>query len=137
MPHRSWNESYASGELPWDTGVPEPLLAEFINLGEVAPGRALEIGSGTGTNAIWMAQQGFDVLGVDVSPRAVETAIAKMGGRDVSCRFATLNFLAAPPPDGPFQFIFDRGCFHVSMNRRSGRASPRRSRPHCPVAACG
>ena len=33
MPHRPWNESYASGELPWDTGVPEPLLVEFVNSG--------------------------------------------------------------------------------------------------------
>lgn len=44
MPHPSWNESYASGELPWDTGEPEPLLVEFVTSGGVAPGRTLEIG---------------------------------------------------------------------------------------------
>ena len=36
-----------------------------------------------------------------------------MQGRHLGCRFATLDFLTAPPPDGPFQFVFDRGCFHV------------------------
>jgi methyl halide transferase len=113
MPHRSWNESYASGELPWDTGQPEPLLVEFVTSGGIAPGRTLEIGAGTGTNAIWLAERGFNVLGVDVSSLAVEKARAKMEDRDLRCRFATLDFLAAPPPDGPFQFIFDRGCFHV------------------------
>jgi SAM-dependent methyltransferase len=113
MPHPSWNESYASGELPWDTGEPEPLLIEFVNSGGVAPGRSLEIGAGTGTNAIWLAERGFHVLGIDVSKLAVERATAKMGGRDLSCRFATCDFLAAPVSDGPFQFIFDRGCFHV------------------------
>jgi SAM-dependent methyltransferase len=113
MPHPSWNESYASGQPPWDTGQPEPLLIEFITSGGVAPVRTLEIGAGTGTNAIWLAECGFDVLGVDVSPLAVERANAKMDGRDLSCRFATLDFLAAPPPGGPFNFIFDRGCFHV------------------------
>lgn len=113
MPHPSWNERYATGPLPWDTGQPEPLLVEFVTSGAVAPGLTLEIGTGTGTNAIWMAERGFDVLGVDVSPLAVERARAKMDGRALSCRFATLDILGAPPPHGPFQFVFDRGCFHV------------------------
>ena len=112
MPHPSWNESYASGQLPWDTGQPEPLLVEFVTSGAVMPSPAFEIGAGTGTNAIWMAQRGFDVIGVDVSPLAVERAHAKMEGRTLRRRFAVLDFLV-PPPDGPFQFVFDRGCFHV------------------------
>jgi SAM-dependent methyltransferase len=113
MPHPSWNESYASGQLPWDTGQPEPLLVEFVASSCVKPSPMLEIGAGTGTNAIWMAERGFDVLGVDVSPLAVERARAKMDGRALRCRFAALDFLAAPLPGGPFQFVFDRGCFHV------------------------
>lgn len=113
MSHPSWNESYASGQLPWDTGHPEPLLIDFVTSGAVTPGPTLEIGAGTGTNAIWMAERGFDVLGVDVSLLAVESAHAKLGGRALRCRFAAWDFLAAPPSDGPFQFVFDRGCFHV------------------------
>jgi SAM-dependent methyltransferase len=113
MQPQSWNERYASGELPWDTGLPEPLLVEFVNSGSIAPERTLEIGTGTGTNAIWLAERGFDVLGVDVSSLAVERANAKMDGRDLRCRFATFDFLAASVPDGPFHFVFDRGCFHV------------------------
>jgi SAM-dependent methyltransferase len=113
MPRPSWDESYASGQLPWDTGQPEPVLVEFVTSGRVRPGPTLEIGAGTGTNAIWMAERGFDVLGVDVSPLAVERAHAKMEGRALRCRFATSDFLAAAPPGGPFQFVFDRGCFHV------------------------
>jgi SAM-dependent methyltransferase len=112
-PHPSWNESYASGQLPWDTGQPEPLLVEFVTSGAVTPSATLEIGAGTGTNAIWMAERGFDVLGVALSPLAVERAHAKMQGRALRCRFAAWDFLAAPPPDGPFQFVVDRGCFHV------------------------
>lgn len=113
MPHPSWNESYASGQLPWDTGQPEPLLVKFVDSGRVAPGKALEIGAGTGTNSIWMAERGFDVLGVDIAPLAVEKAKTKMEGRALRCRFAAGDFLASPPPGGPFQFVFDRGCFHV------------------------
>ena len=113
MPHPSWNESYASGQLPWDTGQAEPLLVEFVTSAAVMPSSVLEIGAGTGTNSIWMAERGFDVLGVDVAPLAVEKAQAKMKGRALRCRFAAWNFLAAPPPGGPFRFVFDRGCFHV------------------------
>ncbi|HET7103634.1 MAG TPA: class I SAM-dependent methyltransferase [Terracidiphilus sp.] len=113
MPHPPWNESYASGQLPWDTGQPEPLLVDFIASSGVKAGKTLEIGSGTGTNAIWMAERGFDVLGVDVSPLAVERARAKMKDRALGCRFAALDILTTPPPGGPFQFVFDRGCFHV------------------------
>jgi SAM-dependent methyltransferase len=118
MPRPSWNDSYAWGQLPWDTGKPEPLLVDFIASGfiasgAVASGSVLEIGAGTGTNAIWLAEQGFSVLGLDVSPLAVEHAQAKLGSRELRCRFAVCDILAAAPPDGPFQFVFDRGCFHI------------------------
>jgi SAM-dependent methyltransferase len=89
------------------------VLVEFVTSGRVKPGPSLEIGAGTGTNAIWMAECGFEVLGVDVSPLAVEKATAKMGERNLPCRFVAWDFLASPPPHGPFQFVFDRGCFHV------------------------
>lgn len=60
-----------------------------------------------------MAEQGLDVLGIDAAPLAVERARAKMNGRGLRCRFAAWDFLTAPPPGAPFQFVFDRGCFHV------------------------
>ncbi|HTF68382.1 MAG TPA: class I SAM-dependent methyltransferase, partial [Edaphobacter sp.] len=91
----------------------EPLLVEFVTSDAVTPCPALEIGAGTGTNAIWMAERNFDVLGVDVAPLAVERARTKIEGRALRCSFAVSDFLAAPPPSGPFQFVFDRGCFHV------------------------
>ena len=111
MAHPSWNDNYASGEpLPWDTGTPDALLVQMIESRDIPPGRTLEIGCGTGTNAIFLAQHGFDVLGIDISPVAVDKARAKAQGR---CRFEVGDFLAAVPAGGPFQFVFDRGCFHV------------------------
>jgi SAM-dependent methyltransferase len=73
----------------------------------------LEIGAGTGTNALWLAERGFEVLGIDVAPHAIERATAKLNGRNLGCRFRTLDFLLASPPEAPFHFVFDRGCFHV------------------------
>jgi SAM-dependent methyltransferase len=89
------------------------MLVEFVTSGRIHPTQTLEIGAGTGTNSIWLAEHGFDVLGIDVAPLAAERATAKLAERDLRCRFATLDFLAASPPQAPFQFVFDRGCFHI------------------------
>ena len=113
MAEHDWDMHYAQGELPWDTGEPAEELVAFVNEGSVAPGRALDIGCGTGTNALWLAQRGFDVVGVDIAPRAIERARAKSAQSQVTCRFEVLDFLSADPPGGPFQFVFDRGCLHV------------------------
>lgn len=110
MPERDWNDHYASGFLPWDTGLPDDELVAFVRAGRVAPGLALEIGAGTGSNARWLAEQGFDVLAVDVAPLAVEQARAKVAAA-ARVRFEVGDFLAAPPA-GTFGFVFDRGCFH-------------------------
>jgi SAM-dependent methyltransferase len=112
MTEHDWNANYAAGELPWDTGVPDEQLVAAVDRGLVAPGRALEVGCGTGTNALWLAQRGFDVVAVDVAPLAIDAARRKAppGAR---CEFVALDFLTDDPPHAPFDFVFDRGCFHV------------------------
>ena len=53
-----WDARYRSGELPWDTQRPSPELMRVLDEGFAAPpGRALELGCGTGTNAIYLAQR--------------------------------------------------------------------------------
>jgi SAM-dependent methyltransferase len=86
------------------------MLVEMIGSRAIAPCRTLEVGCGTGTNAIYLAQHGFEVVGIDISPLAVEAARTKANGR---CRFETVDFLKQSPSGGPFQFVFDRGCFHT------------------------
>jgi SAM-dependent methyltransferase len=76
------------------------------------PVAALEVGCGTGTNALWLAAHGFDVLGVDESPLAIDRSRARMSDGASAGRFEVLDFLK-DPPEGPFDFVFDRGCFHV------------------------
>src|SRR5262245_53512733 len=113
MTERNWNDHYASGQIPWDSGAPDPLLTAFIAAGRVAPVPTLEIGAGTGTNAIWLAERGFEVLAIDVSPLAVEAARAKLARPTARCRFETRDFMLEPISEGQFGFVFDRGCFHV------------------------
>jgi 2-polyprenyl-3-methyl-5-hydroxy-6-metoxy-1,4-benzoquinol methylase len=87
MSHRDWNESYVTGDAPWDTGEPNRHLVELVRSRAVAPGRALDVGCGTGTNALWLAKQGFDVLGIDVAPVAIEKARKKATATEPRCRF--------------------------------------------------
>jgi SAM-dependent methyltransferase len=126
MPHQSWNDRYASEEpLPWDTGTPDPMLVEFVESHAIVPGRALEVGCGTGTNAIYLAQHAFEVVGVDISPLAVDKARDKARGR---CRFETVDFLSEAAPGGPFQFVRPRLLSHV---RRRSRARAVRTERSC------
>lgn len=118
MTHPDWNERYVTGETPWDTGQPNEYLVEFGNSGAVAGGHALEIGCGTGTNALWLAGRGFTVLGVDVSSVALEKARAKVAGKNLDCRFERLDFLTDGVSGGPFDLVFDLGCFHVFDDAR-------------------
>ena len=60
---------------PWDTGISPPELLEFIQ--NHRAGRAIDIGCGTGTNVITLAQAGWDVTGVDFAPRAIKLAQQK------------------------------------------------------------
>lgn len=113
MSENRWDEHYAAGELPWDTGEPDVHLVELVERGEVTPGRALEVGCGTGTNAIWLASRGFDVQAVDISPLAIERAEAKARAAGVSVQLSALDFLRDQPPSDPFDFVFDRGVLHV------------------------
>lgn len=114
MANRSdWDDRYRSGDTPWDVGVPDRHLVELVSGGRVTPGRALEVGCGTGTNARWLAEQGFSVVGVDLSPAALQRASSAPELQGGSVTFHALDFLEDEVPGGPFDFVFDRGCFHV------------------------
>ena len=54
----SWDQRYADGELPWDSGKEDVHLGEVIERHGIEAGKALEIGCGTGTNTIWLAGRG-------------------------------------------------------------------------------
>ena len=60
----------------WLRGM-NPHLVDLVEQGVIAKGRTLEVGCGTGTNAIWLSSRGFEVYGVDLAPRAIEAAQAK------------------------------------------------------------
>ncbi len=109
----SWDKRYVEGELPWDSGKPDLHLAGVIEAHGIKPGKALEIGCGTGTNSIWLAQHGFDVTGMDISQTAIARAGEKASAAGVTCHLFAGNFMVDQVPGAPFDFVYDRGCLHV------------------------
>src|SRR5262245_13411336 len=106
---RDWNDHYRNGHMPWDTGTPSSELQRVLSAKAIQPSRALEIGCGTGTNCVWLAQQGFDVTGVDVASLAIEQAQQRAQAAGVQVRFEVADVLQLPDLGEPFGFFFDRG----------------------------
>jgi SAM-dependent methyltransferase len=84
-----------------------------VEAGDLPRGTLLEIGSGTGTNARWLARQGYVVTGVDLSPTAVKRATESGADDGDVPRFEVLDFMARDVPGAPFCAAWDRGCFHT------------------------
>ena len=118
--------SYRSGFTPWDTGITPPELVEVI---EGAPslqaGYALDIGCGSGTNCLYLAQHGWKVTGVDFAGPAIQRARAKaraMGIATPHVQFiqGDATKLAQLGIHEPFALVLDMGCLHsIPAERRS------------------
>jgi SAM-dependent methyltransferase len=109
-----WEERYAKGDTPWETGRPSSELQRAVAEIPIRPCRVLELGCGMGANAVWLAQQGFEVTALDLSASAIERARQRADEAGVSVRFLVADVLNPPPElTGPFDCFFDRGCYHV------------------------
>ncbi len=98
------------GQPPWDTGISPPELLEFIDTHE--PGRAIDIGCGTGTNVLTLARAGWDVTGVDFAGRAISLAKRKLRAAGVKAVLKVADATKLDGIYGPFDLAFDLGCFH-------------------------
>lgn len=94
----------------WDTGISPPELIDFID--HHVPGRALDLGCGTGTNAITMAKHGWQVVGVDFSTLAIHTARKKAQQERIDIDFRLEDVTQLDSVMGKFDLILDIGCFH-------------------------
>jgi SAM-dependent methyltransferase len=106
---------------PWDTGIPAPELVRTV--ASLPPGRAIDIGCGTGTNLLYLAERGWQVTGVDFAGRAIALARRKLGPHPATLRVADAKRLEALDLPGPYDLALDMGCFHsLSPASRDGYA---------------
>ena len=85
--YAEWDEYYRKyplSELGWELGKPRSLLVEFVEKGLVGKGTALDLCCGAGTNTIYLAKNGFEVTGLDISLTALEIAKKKAEQVNVS-----------------------------------------------------
>lgn len=120
---RRWifNTMYWRGLTPWDTGVTPPELRAVVE-GPTAetPGRALDIGCGTGLNSVYLATHGWDVTAIDFAAPAIARARKRLSaanaaaGRSLPVRLlhGDATRLRAEGVRGPFTLVFDLGCLH-------------------------
>ena len=110
MLQKFWfNLAYLSKPI-WDTGISPPELMNFIE--NHRPGRALDLGCGTGTNSITLAKNAWQVTGIDFSKRAIQLAKKKAKQNDVQVDFYLEDVTRLKKVSGKFDLILDIGCFH-------------------------
>lgn len=104
--------AYLEGSPPWDIGRAQPEIVQLAEAGRIT-GRAIDIGCGTGENALYLATLGLDVVGADGSPEAIRQARDKAAARGASITFDVADVLDLHDYRESFDTATDSGVFHV------------------------
>lgn len=104
--------SYDGAPPPWDIGRPQTDLVRALD--EIAlSGSVLDLGCGTGENALELARRGLDVWGLDSTPQALRAAEKKRDERGLTATFVLGDALDLAPLARTFDAVLDCGLFHV------------------------
>lgn len=109
-----FTERYQQQQTPWDTGITPPEIVAICE--ELPPGKALDLGCGTGTTIHHLLARGWQVDGIDFVAEAIERAQAKLavfppGSFSVQCHDVT-RLDTAPGLRPPYDLVIDIGCGH-------------------------
>jgi SAM-dependent methyltransferase len=99
---------YRYFRAPWDIG-PRKELVELVESQRIRPCRAIDLGSGTASNCIFLAERGFDVTGVDYSPAAIEKGKAKSEQAGVGVKFYVDDLTDLKHVSGTYDLLIDYG----------------------------
>jgi SAM-dependent methyltransferase len=97
-----WNRRYAGRELLW-TGEPNRFFA--AETAGLPPGRGLDLACGEGRNAVWLAERGWEVTGVDFADVALEKARRLAEARAVDVTWVHADVLDYEPPAAAFDLV--------------------------------
>ncbi len=106
-----FEEFYRSSTPPWVIGEPQPAIVELERAGLIK-GKVLDIGCGTGDNTILLTRLGYDVLGIDFAPRAVEQARRNAEAEGVGARFEVADAMNLGH-EPRYNTIVDSALFHI------------------------
>lgn len=99
--------------IPWNLEEPPTLLVELVDSGWVAPCEAVDLGCGAGNYTAWLASQGFQMVGLDLSTTALELARKLATDRGITCRFEACDMTGIVEGyDDSFDFAFDWEVLH-------------------------
>jgi SAM-dependent methyltransferase len=99
---------YRYFRMPWDMG-PREELVELVESGHIAPCRAIDLGCGTGSNAVFLVQHGFQVTGVDFASSAIAKARRKAEATGVRVNFVVDDLTNLQKVKSTFDFLVDYG----------------------------
>ncbi|OBG85307.1 methyltransferase type 12 [Mycobacterium sp. E802] len=103
---------YRLGFTPWDGHPLAHSLTGLIEGGSLPPGAALDLGCGTGDNAVYLARNGWQVTGVDYVDKPLKKARDKAGTLPVRFVKADVTQLSSSGLGAGFGLIIDSGCLH-------------------------
>jgi SAM-dependent methyltransferase len=109
--HRGFDDSYL-GVPPWDIGRAQPEVVRIADADGFTDA-VIDIGCGTGENALELSKRGLEVVGVDAAPRAIERARAKAIERGLSAQFFVGDAFSLGSLGRRFSTALDCGVFHV------------------------
>jgi SAM-dependent methyltransferase len=106
-----FDDFYKNETPPWVIGEPQPAIVDLERAGAIG-GRVLDVGCGTGEHTILLTRSGYDVLGVDGAPTAVEQARRNAADQGVDARFEVADALDLGDSPG-YDTIVDSALFHI------------------------
>ena len=118
VPGRETFETMYARKPPWDIGRPQ---RAFVEVADRVTGEVLDAGCGTGENALYFAQRGHPVLGIDYLEGPVQEARRKAQDRGLNAEFVTIDALTLEQLDRQFDSVIDSGLFHVFSDEDRAR----------------
>jgi SAM-dependent methyltransferase len=110
--NRAFDLQYILRRTPWDTQITPPEVVELVEGGNIPTGRGLDLGCGTGTNCIYLARRGWQMVGVDFSTVAIRRARRKARRAGVGCTFYRADVTDLSFLEEAVDFVLDIGCLH-------------------------
>ena len=114
-----FQDAYLTGEPPWIIGEPQPAVVAAEAEG-LLHGRVLDLGCGTGENTLLLAARGYDVVGADSAPAALDRARTIAAARGVAATFVEADALHPSDLRG-FDTVLDSALFHIFDADDQGR----------------